>query len=242
MTAFGRAIAATVILAWHAPATAADIASIRPLGFSANGDTFAFEQFGIQDGSGFPYADIFVIDTIKDKYLPGTPIRVRLDDETRSLAEARSIAMEKAAPFLDSSKFAADPGQWVAFNPVSELSSPAHELRYVPFPTESQYGTRYTLTLETFTQPAPVSCKDRVDEVAGFRLQISEDDKPESERLVYEDKSIPGSRNCPSGYRLGGVVTHFPFEGPTLHMVLVMTYSFGFEGQDGRWIAIPVRP
>ena len=34
--------------------SAADIASVRPIGFSSDGAVFAFEEYGIQDGSGFP--------------------------------------------------------------------------------------------------------------------------------------------------------------------------------------------
>ena len=45
-----------------APALAADGAQSRALGYSADGKYFAFEQFGVQDGSGFPYWDVFVLD------------------------------------------------------------------------------------------------------------------------------------------------------------------------------------
>lgn len=242
MKAIGAAIAAVALCIGQNPASAADIAGIHPLGFSSDGTVFAFEQFGVQDGSGFPYAEIFVINTVNDTYVAGTPVRVRLDDESRTVTDARRQAHEKAAPYLAPATFAADPGHWVAFNPVSELSSAAAELRYVAFPSETQFGTRYTLQLETFNEPPSARCKDLVDEVTGFRLKLSEDENPASQRLVYEDKTIPASRNCPGGYRLGGVITHFPAEGSPLHMVLVMTYSYGFEGRDGRWIAIPVRP
>jgi len=64
-----------------APAVAGDIAALQSIGFSVDGSVYAFEEYGIQDGSGFPYSNIYVIDTVKDVYLPGTPIRVRLDDE-----------------------------------------------------------------------------------------------------------------------------------------------------------------
>jgi len=57
------------------PALAGDTAEINVLGFSADGSIFAFEEYGVQDGSGFPYANRFYIDTASDKFLPGTPVR-----------------------------------------------------------------------------------------------------------------------------------------------------------------------
>ena len=40
-------------------ASAGDTATPQVLGFSADGKVFAFEEYGIQDGSGFPYANRF---------------------------------------------------------------------------------------------------------------------------------------------------------------------------------------
>jgi predicted secreted protein len=36
------------------PALAGDTAELNILGFSADGNVFAFEEYGVQDGSGFP--------------------------------------------------------------------------------------------------------------------------------------------------------------------------------------------
>ena len=47
---------------WHV-AEAGDYADRTILGFSPDGSTFAFEEFGVQDGSGFAYANIYMIDT-----------------------------------------------------------------------------------------------------------------------------------------------------------------------------------
>ena len=55
-------IRAAVMMA--GPARAGDIALLESLGFSEAGDVFAFQQSGVEDGSGFPYADIFFLDLI----------------------------------------------------------------------------------------------------------------------------------------------------------------------------------
>ena len=54
-------------------AWAGDYASRHVIGFSADGRYFAFEQYGAQDGSGFPYAEIFIIDTQADSWVAGSP-------------------------------------------------------------------------------------------------------------------------------------------------------------------------
>ena len=58
-------------------ALAADAADRAIIGFSADGRYFAFEEFGIQDGSGFAYANIFVLDLEDDKWVEGSPVRVQ---------------------------------------------------------------------------------------------------------------------------------------------------------------------
>jgi len=54
-------------------AQAGDYAERRIIGFSANGKYFAFQQFGVQDGSGFPYSEIFIINTDTDTWAGGSP-------------------------------------------------------------------------------------------------------------------------------------------------------------------------
>lgn len=224
------------------PALGGDIAAFNPLGFSSDGKVFAFEQHGIQDGSGFPYSEIFVIDTEADSFLPGTPYRVRIDDENAGLSEARAKSLDQARSLLEQHRTGDHPGNLVAFNPVSELNVDPHRLRYRAFPAEPAFGGAYSLQLEEVDQPPPAACKDILETVKGFRLHLTEsDDKPASV-MLHEDTTIPQSRRCPTGYRIGGVMTLHPIPSETVHVALVLVLSHGFEGQDGRWIAVPYRP
>ncbi len=232
---------AAMILA-VAPAVAGDMAAVQSIGFSNDGSIYAFEEYGIQDGSGFPYSNIYVIDTVKDAYLPGTPIRVRLDDENAGLSDARRAAMDKAQPLIGKYELGDNPGSLVAFNPVSEVGVEKHELRYLEYPADPAFGQPYTLKIEEFSVAPTGFCIDQVDALAAFRLRLTEKDGSPADELVYEDKSVPASRGCTVGYRLGGAVTYSPLGGAALHMALVNVLSRGFEGNDGRWIAVPVRP
>ncbi|MBR0555327.1 DUF2259 domain-containing protein [Ciceribacter sp. L1K23] len=231
------------VLGMTGPTLAGDMAAFNPLGFSADGNIFAFEQYGIQDGSGFPYSEIFVIDTAKDAFLPKTPIRVRIDDEMAGLSEARAKAGGNAAPVLTQHGIADHPGHLVAFNPVSEIEAPAHQLGYRAFPAEPAFGEPYRLSLtETEAQPSD-ACKDLGTPIKGFRLSLTEKNGEAADITLHEDgKAVPSSRRCPTGYRIGGVMTFHPMQGEPLHVALVLVLSYGFEGRDGRWIAVPFRP
>lgn len=81
-------------------AHAGDVAELEILGFTGNGGIFAFEEYGVQDGSGFPYANRYYIDTADDSFLEGTPIRVRLDDENATLDAARLAARQKGEAII----------------------------------------------------------------------------------------------------------------------------------------------
>ena len=72
-------LTAFAVLGALAPAKAGDAATLNVLGFSSDGAIFAFEEYGVQDGSGFPYANRYYIDTATDTFLPGSPIRKRID-------------------------------------------------------------------------------------------------------------------------------------------------------------------
>lgn len=225
-------------LALVSHATAGDFAQFRSLGFSKDGKIFAFEQFGIQDGSGFPYAERYFIATETDKFLPGTPVKIRLEEETATISDARDFVDQASFQIMQEHNISVQPANIVAFNPSTETSSAAFEIKYQPYAYEPNPNSPHELTLQKITLPLRPTCKDIVDEGIGFRLTLKTSAAAPAE-TIYEDKSIPKSRRCPMDYRLGGVLTYEDFGNPSVHIFLVLVKSFGFEGPDGRWIAIP---
>ena len=73
-------------------ALAADGAAFNAIGYSPDSRYFAFEQYGVQDGSGFPYWDVFVIDLKTNEWVKGSPYRALLESEEAKLAAARDQA------------------------------------------------------------------------------------------------------------------------------------------------------
>ena len=64
-------LAGMALAALPVPAAAGEFAQVDLLGFSRSGSHFAFEEYGVQDGSGFPYSNIYVIDVGDDSWVPG---------------------------------------------------------------------------------------------------------------------------------------------------------------------------
>lgn len=219
---------------------AAEFAEVRPIGFSADGAVFAFEEFGVQDGSGFPFANRFFIETATDSFLPDSTVRVVIDDEEKTVAEARAAAAGQSSDLEEKYGFLANPGVIAAFNPLSELDGDAHQLRYLPMSVVPEFFRTYTARLTETALSSSGPCDAMTETKLGFRLEITEVEGEPVSILLHEDTSLPKSRSCPTTYRLGGVITHYA-DGIWTHAFLVLFQSFGFEGEHGRWIAVTRR-
>ena len=230
-------------LTMAAGAAAGDFSTFQPLGFSPDGKVFAFEEFGTQDGSGFPYSTVYFIDTEKDAYLPGTPIRVRIDDEAAGLGKARAESRGKAESLIGQYRLADNPGVLAAFNPMGEAGADRERIEYLPHAIEPTPGGSYALSLETVALAPSERCRDITPEGGkGFRLTLVERAGEAADTPVHEDTRIPDSRACPLSYQIGGAMTFHPLDGDPVHVALVLVRSVGFEGANGRWIAVPFRP
>lgn len=223
-----------------APALAGDAAELNILGFSEDGGVFAFEEYGVQDGSGFPYANRYYLDTVNDRFLAGTPIRVRLETDGATVEQARAEARAKGQSVIADAILAAHRGYTVGANPVTELSAHPHLMSVNPRPVFPPMWPPLELRIEELGLPAPEACRD-MGEIKGFRVMATLLDPGQRVRVLHEDSRIPQSRGCPLGYSIGAVQTYFPVAAPPFVVVLVAVRGFGFEGPDFRWIAVPGR-
>ncbi len=244
MMVFGRAaIALLASLLAAAGASAGDFASYQTLGFSPDGKVFAYEEFGVQDGSGFPYSNLYFIDTEKDSFLSGTPIRVRIDDEEADLAKARAESLDKAKGLIEQHKVLSNPGVLAAFNPVGEVGVDRKRLEYLQYAIEPTPGGSFALAIDDIPLDVSERCQNLViDGGKGFRLKLVKRNGAAADEVLHEDTRVPDSRNCPHSYQISGAVTFSPLGADPVHVALVLVRSFGFEGSDGRWIAVPFRP
>lgn len=229
-----RALAVLMMLA--GAAQAGDSARLNPLGFTPDGAVFAFEQFGVQDGSGFPYAEIFAVDMMRDQWLPPSPFRVRLDTEQADVTAARAQAFALARPLLQRLRLGGNM-QVLAHNPESEVVADRRHMRFDTSPWAGSEDGHYDVALEDITFPGRPDCPTEDGKLHGFRLTLSEA-RTGKVLAAHADASVPASRGCTLGYELEMVVR--PDQGEARYAVLVAVKTVGFEGPDRRFVAVPL--
>jgi predicted secreted protein len=229
---------ALTMLALAAPALAGDRALVDVIGYSENGQYFAFEEFGIQDGSGFAYSSIYIIDLSTDSWVVGTPLREQADDEGVSLSQIRAEVQLQAAPDIEG--FGIDvPAEYAALIGDGAPDNDGQTLRFgSPGYEPGDVSGDYELRLSAFPTTAVAPCAEWFSvDPKGYELVIADGG---SERLIHRDGALPRSRGCPVSYRLHGVVLPFNAGSISQAVALISVYPGGFEGPDRRFIAVPL--
>ncbi len=242
--------AALLLLTCASSAFAADAAESFVIGYSRDARYFAFEQFGIQDGSGFPYSDIFVLDLKENSWVEGSPIRELTEDESGNLGETRRKSAGRVAHLLD--KFAiTEPVTILASLPAYQAVADRGSIQYdrwyqlggaVSRPAADLALDRFELRVEPAQLPAPPPhCSIDDGETAGLSVMLK-NLKTGEQHEVYRDQTVPKSRGCPASYDIDKVVVAAGFGTPDRPVAIIGVYSYGFEGVDRRYMAIPLSP
>ncbi|MCH4546409.1 MULTISPECIES: DUF2259 domain-containing protein [Rhizobium] len=218
---------------------AGDIANIQPIGFSADGKVFGFQEFGIEESGNLPYSNTYFIDTEDGHYLEGTPFHTELTDKDANLSKARRQNLTAARSQMDKYDLLTNPGLIAAFNPPTELGSPSKTLRYTTLATDGPPKAPYTLSLGEMPVPTPKDCTAVDKRVIGFSLQMIEKEGAPNRQAARQATAVPAERVCSVEYRIGGAVVYQPEGGNQVHIALVLAFD---ADRNGRWIAVPVHP
>ena len=220
------------------PALAGDSAQFNAIGFSEDGQYFAFEQFGIQDGSGFPYSDIFLIDLDTDSFVGGAPFRARIDDEQSDLTQARQQAQDMAQEALADHAISR-PAVPLVLRGDGALNDEGLTIAYgIPGFGLADTDGEYALSLDLFKAPSPHDyCEMFEGDPMAFALTRKIAGAAEE---IYRDSRVPASRNCVITYKFYGVFNPFESYDNTATVAVLSVWSHGFEGPDRRFIALPV--
>lgn len=232
------ALIAIVAAVFALPALAGDRATFNAFGFSEDGRYFAFEEYGYQDGSGFPFSTIYLVDLDQDTWVSGSPFKVLDQDEAARLSIVREEAYSAAQHALHSAGIDY-PAEIAALNGDGALGTNGKSLRFgLPSYGLADPQGDYTVSIETFTTTSPEPCEDYMgDAPLGFVLTLSDG---ATDREVHRDERLPSSRGCPMDYRIFAVVTPIWSSGIDHSVAIVSVYPFGFEGPDRRFIAVPL--
>lgn len=222
------------------PVLAGDRAGIEFIGYSPDAAFFAFEEFGIQDGSGFAYSHIFVLDLQADRWVGGTPFRGQADSEDVSLATMRARVAEDAAGTLAQLAIA-EPVQIAALLGDGVPDKAGKGMVFgAPSYKAGEIAEEYQLVLSQFPAKAPSPCTEWFGaEPLGYALRLEGGGQT---RELHRDEALPGSRGCPLDYRIYGVVLPFGASEIEDGVAILSVYPGGFEGPDRRFIAVPLGP
>lgn len=230
------------LLALATPAMAGDRASLDAIGYSQDGRYFAFAEYGVQDGSGFPFANVYAVDLKTDSWVAGTPVRVLLQDEAASFLDARYRALDQAKGVLETIALAT-PAEFAALIGDGAPGVDGHALDFAG-PVYGGFGSmtdeHYRLELTNFAVAEPGRCADYdLSDTMGFVLTLSGDGP--ARELHRDGKSLPSSRGCATDYALYAVA--YPSGGGLAMsgaVAIISVYTVGFEGPNRRFMAVPI--
>ena len=241
MTNFRNSVFAAlfVFLLSSVSVNAGDYAKLNFIGFSSSGKYLAFEQYGVQDGSGFPYSGFYIVNVETNSYAAG-PFESRLENETATQAQVRTKARLKAAASLK--KFGIierNTGSLVISRLFTDLSvrklddgeSKSSTINFAEWVDSMYVEGNYDLVLD-LSEVKVKACEH--EELPVYKIAVTlKDNKAATTTVLQKDASLPPSRGCPTRYELQYVYLYKKYIA-----VFMNYYTTGFEGPDLRYIVV----
>ena len=223
-------------------ALAGDYATLNFIGFSANGRYLAFEEYGVQDGSGFPYSNYYFVETAKNTFT-SPRVRVVLENEFATEKSARTRAAMAAVKHLKRlGIIKGNTGKQVVSHLMNDLTFEDRQLATtVSFVEEigSMYRHgEYKLNLKPVKVKAK-GCEIYDDDPVMMDLTLSNEPGHNTDqsmtflKSLQKDTSLPAERGCPLEYRLQDVYLY-----KDTIAVFINVFTPGFEGPDMRFMAV----
>ncbi len=237
---------ATALLSLAAvSAQAGDASTYQTLGFSKDGKYFAFAETGTQDGSGFHYANVAVVDVAKNKFAAAK--NVVLEGEGDESTGSPEEALTKAVAELKLGRFGitrgANLGQELLVRLPTDYSTYSGNTFSIDYWAEGGASTtvpKYDVVIETSagedTSEGKWCSEFRGSAPELLKLSVVGKEGNGTEgfaQLLQQDKSLPKSRSCAGSYGVQRVIK----KGNSL--VIVLSFSEpGFEGPDVRHMVV----
>jgi predicted secreted protein len=203
-------------------AVAGDAANLEFIGFSRDGAYLAFEQFGMQDGSGFPYSEVSIVRVSQNRLLEKASQTIERD--SASVLEAIRAARGKlATAFKRYGIVAGNQGRFLGLSDRLEDRTEGYQgADFVAF------GRTYTLEVRSQDAGSIPQVCVQMPQLLNLTLSVAR-----QPRALQRDTRLPASRQCAHGYemRSGHLL------GRSL-AVFVSYRTLGFEGPDARWMVV----
>jgi len=188
--------------------------SLNVIGYSGDGRSLAFEHYGMQDGSGFAHADIFVTNRAGNTWVKGPPFQIVAKSEEPTAPAILIQAVAAAAKILKEHDITG-PADILVLNPVMEIladrksvvfNAVYHGFADRPAPFGTPVEGRYDLKLITLHFAAGNGCPTEDGKVTGYALLIRNTSANAFSR-AYREKSAPTSRLYSIDYEIEAVAS-----------------------------------
>ena len=233
-----RTFVFVLILAFATTACAGYFSKLSFIGFSNSGRYLAFEEYGTQDGSGFPFSTIYFIDTTKNVFAaPVTKVVVEDEMGLESTARARSAALA-AKKLKQFGIVRGNTGNIVVSHQLTDLTFQgdvgAKAETSVKF-AEEMWSMHQEGEYELVLNPIKVTTKDCEPygyDIFMMELKLTDKMGDGKTKFLQKDTSLPASRGCVMSYRIQDV---YLYKGT---IAVFMSFNTpGFEGPDMRFMA-----
>lgn len=230
------------VCALSAVVRAGDYATLNFIGFSKDGKYLAFEEYGTQDGSGFPYSNFYFVDVAKNAFAAKS-ITIRLDNEAATERQARTRARMNANALLRRLRIIEmNTGTLVVSRMLTDVSvnhfysekpDDEQKINFAAVIGSMYRSGDYDLTLKSVATKSK-DCAYAQDDHKVFMLDLSLYDREKNQKIVLQkDSTLPASRGCPINYAIQHVYLYEDYVA-----VFLNTYHMGFEGPDMRYMAV----
>jgi predicted secreted protein len=235
-----------VVLGLPSAARAATLANLHFIGFSADGKYLAFENYGIGDGSGYPFSSIYLIDTAKNT-LVGKPFEVTIDDETGLAETARKrVAALARRKMRELRIVAGNTGELLAARLMTDrafndslINGDAREqkVRFNGVKYLYTFDQYYELTLKAVPIKTAACPEDEAFDYHKLELILDHYEGGKKTWMptltLQKDEKLPASRGCPVGY---DIETVYAYKGKLA--VFLRVWTPGYEGADINYLAV----
>jgi predicted secreted protein len=198
---------------------AGDTAIFVDLGFSPDYRYFAFAQYGEQDGSGFPYAELYIVDVVKNSFAPGGVVKTTWQEDSEPLAKGIHVLLE--------ARLKAD-SLFNAYNIDAKLQPRILVSRDTAEREEVEWKLQDGENIKLQLKQAGDGDHGMYTSSAAFQIDILEDSK--SSKIIGNFKRF---RKYVIRYDIDRVLT---FGDDKAVIVVVRMTKRGFEGPDIRYM------
>ncbi len=218
---------------------AGDFAELEFIGVSENGKYTAFEEYGVQDGSGDTYSNIYFVDVEKNIYA-ASPVKIMVRFDKGNVETTRAKARKSAA--ADLKKFGIierNTGRLVAARLLTDSAfefSPYKDggkTQTIGFKNRV-YSMAFEGDYEVILNPVKVEGKQDYLETSVYKLDLTlKNNIKNTLKILQKDKSLPETRGLPAAYSVQRI---YLYEDKII--VFISIFTSGFEGPDMRYMVV----